>query len=429
MVGSPPHDLPRNNPCILPAFRNSDAMHRSQGIAIHLRAALAAAFTVSLAIAQPSALCGIDVLVRTRFELVEGAKIGLITNHTGLTLEGESIVDVFARQKNLTLVALFSPEHGFAGTLDQAKIADSMHQGTGLKIHSLYGKTRKPTKEMLEGVDTIVFDIQDIGCRFYTYVSTMKLAMEAAAEHGLRFVVLDRPNPIGGTRVLGPVLDAGTESFVGYHTIAVQHGMTVGELANMLAKERKIGIVPQVVRVEQWKRAQLWDETGLRWVNPSPNMRNLNQALLYPGVGLLETTNVSVGRGTDTPFEILGAPWIDARAFAATLNEQRVPGVRFVPVSFRPTSSKYRDELCQGVQILITDRAKLAPLRAGMTLAWALRALHRTDWKPDRYGRLLCDGAVLKAVLDGKTPSQIERLWRNELAEFERRRAGFLLYD
>jgi uncharacterized protein YbbC (DUF1343 family) len=250
---------------------------------------------------------GIDVLVDDQFKRLEGKRVGLITNHTGLDRTGKSTADLLHQAPNVKLVALFGPEHGIRGTLDRDGITDSVDEATGVRVYSLYGETRKPTPRHLEGLDALVFDIQDIGTRFYTYESTMGLAMEAAADAGIEFIVLDRPNPIGGEIVEGPLLDTGRESFVGYHTIPVRHGMTVGELAQMFAKERKIDVDLTVVELEGWRRSQYLFETGLTWVNPSPNMRSLEAALLYPGIGLLETTNVSVGRGTDTPFEVRSA--------------------------------------------------------------------------------------------------------------------------
>ncbi|MGE3780787.1 MAG: exo-beta-N-acetylmuramidase NamZ domain-containing protein, partial [Pirellulaceae bacterium] len=256
-------------------------------------------------------LTGIDVLARDGFRQLAGRRVGLITNHTGRSHDGQSTVERFHASTTTKLVSLFSPEHGFAGALDVARISDSRDERTGLVIHSLYGETRRPTAAMLADIDTLVFDIQDIGCRFYTYVSTMGEAMQAAAEHGKRFVVLDRPNPINGLDVAGPMLDPGEESFVGFHRLPVRHGMTVGELARLIRDERKIDVELDVIACEGWRRADYYDATGLTWINPSPNMRSLTQALLYPGVGLLETTNLSVGRGTDTPFQVVGAPWLD----------------------------------------------------------------------------------------------------------------------
>ncbi len=255
---------------------------------------------------------GLDRLEQQGWRPLRGQRIGLITNHTGIDAQGRTNIERLRSAPEVNLVALFSPEHGLAGQLDQANIGDSTDPASGLRILSLYGETRKPTAEQLAQIDTLVFDIQDIGTRFYTYISTMGLAMQAAAEQGKRFVVLDRPNPINGTHVEGPVLDDGQQSFVGFHTLPVRHGMTVGELAHMFRAEMAWEVDLQVVPITGWQREQYFDETGLIWVDPSPNMRNLNQAILYPGIGLLETTNLSVGRGTDTPFERIGAPWLDA---------------------------------------------------------------------------------------------------------------------
>ena len=265
---------------------------------------------------------GADILAETNFKALRGKRVGLITNHTGQTRDGISLVQLMKDSENVDLHAIFSPEHGFKGELDQKQIDDQRDPISGLKIFSLYGKTRRPTPEMLEGLDTLVFDIQDIGTRFYTYISTMGLAMEAAAEQNIEFLVLDRPNPLGGKDVRGPILDADKESFVGYHTFAVQHGMTVGELSLLFREERRMNLKLDVVRCENWEGRQSLEKTGLPWTSPSPNMRRLNAARLYPGIGLMEMTNLSVGRGTDTPFEWIGAPWIDGVALSAHLNRQ-----------------------------------------------------------------------------------------------------------
>jgi len=281
---------------------------------------------------------------------------------------------------------------------------------------------------MLAGIDTLVFDIQDLGARFYTYISTMGLAMEAAAEHGIRFVVLDRPNPIGGIEVDGPMLDPGRESFTAFHRLPVRHGMTVGELARMFKRERGLDLDLQVVPVEGWRREDLFDATGLRWVNPSPNMRSLTEAILYPGIGLLETTNLSVGRGTDTPFEVIGAPWMDGKELENALSSANLPGVHFRAEVFTPNASKYRDERCEGVTIAITDRAAFHPLSTGFEIARQLRNLYPDAWNAKAYVRLLGNKAVHDAVLAGKTVEQIEAIYRPGLTEFSRRRSRFLLY-
>lgn len=373
-------------------------------------------------------LTGIDVLVRDDFQQLAGRKVGLITNHTGIDREGVSTVERFHQAKNVELVALFSPEHGIAGKLDVSKIGNARDDERDLPIFSLYGETRRPTADMLHDVDTLVFDIQDIGARYYTYVSTMGEAMRAAAEHELRFVVLDRPNPIGGAEVEGPVLDAGKESFVGFHRLPVRHGMTVGELASMFNEELDLKLDLQVIRVENWRRSEYFDATGLLWINPSPNMRNLNQATLYPGIGLLETTNLSVGRGTDAPFELFGAPWLDGVSLARELNSADLPGVAFVPVRFTPDSSKFAGEECGGVNALITDRGALAPVRMGLEIACRLRRLYPEKWDAPAYMRLLGNDAVHQALLAGKSAAEMEADSRAGLSEFLVRRERFLLY-
>lgn len=374
-------------------------------------------------------LTGIDVLRRDNFRQLNARKIGLITNHTGRDRQGQTTADLFHDAKNLELRALFSPEHGFAGKLDVSKIGDSQDKTTGLTVYSLYGETRRPTAEMLKEIDTIVFDIQDIGCRFYTYTSTMGEALRAAAEHKKKVVILDRPNPINGVDVAGPMLDSGKESFVGYHSLPVRHGMTIGELATMFKDEFKLDVDLEVIRCEGWTRRDAWDSTGLTWINPSPNMRSLTQAFLYPGIGLLETTNVSVGRGTDTPFEVIGSPWIEGRKLAAALNARRVPGVSFVPIEFTPTSSKFANELCGGVNIAITDRASFEPLRVGLEIAIQLRALFPEKWETKGYLRLLGNEQVHQAVVDGKSGDDVESLARQGLTEFQRRRVKYLIYE
>jgi uncharacterized protein YbbC (DUF1343 family) len=379
-------------------------------------------------VAPREVLLGIDVLKRDGFRQLAGRKVGLITNHTGQDRDGVSTVKLLHEAKNMQLVTLFSPEHGFAGKLDVSKIGDSKDEATGLKVLSLYGETRRPTAAMLEGIDTLVFDIQDVGARFYTFVSTMGEAMKAASQHQRRFVVLDRPNPINGVDFAGPMLDSGKESFVGFHRLPVRHGMTVGELARLFNAELKLNLDLQVIECEGWRRADYWDATGLTWINPSPNMRSLTEALLYPGIALLETTNVSVGRGTDTPFEVIGAPWLDGRKVTESLNAARVPGVRFVPIQFQPTSSTHANKLCGGINIIITDRSRFEPLRTGFEIAAAVRRLFPNDFKADGYLRLLGNQRTHQALLDNRPASDIEATAREGVSDFLRRRSQFLLY-
>jgi uncharacterized protein YbbC (DUF1343 family) len=373
-------------------------------------------------------LLGADVLQRDGFRQLAGQRIGLITNHTGRDRNGKSLVNALHKAPEVKLAALFSPEHGFEGKLDIEKVGDVQDNSTGLKVFSLYGETRRPTAAMCEGIDTIVFDIQDIGSRFYTYISTMGEAMIAAGEFKKKFVVLDRPNPIGGIEITGPMLDPGTESFVGFHNLPVRHGMTIGELALMLKAEKKLDVDLEVIRCEDWNPHQLWDQTGLTWINPSPNMRSLTQALLYPGVGLIETTNVSVGRGTDTPFEMIGAPWIQNRQLAAALQDFSLQGVTFIPVEFTPTSSKYQGELCQGVNILITDRARLEPVRVGIALACTLHKLYGNKWETKSLNRLLGNKKCADAILDGQSVDRVVEIALEGTSDFRRRKAIFSLY-
>ena len=371
--------------------------------------------------------CGIDVLVAEGFRRLRGLKIGLVTNHTGLTRDGRSTIDELCHAPGVTLVRLFSPEHGIRGAVDAA-VPDSKDEKTGLPIISLYGKNRKPRPEDLAGLDALVYDIQDIGTRFYTYISTLGLVIEAAQESGKKVFVLDRPNPIGGVAVGGPVRDPEFASFIAYHALPVRHGMTVGELALLYITERKIRAKLEVIPCRGWSRDQLYDRSDLVWVNPSPNMRSLTEALLYPGVGLLEATNLATGRGTDTPFERLGAPWIDPRRFAASLNSAAIPGVRFVPIFFTPKERQYAGQSCGGVQILVTSLPEVDPLRLGMTLATRLRTLYPTDWQPEGLLRLLGDRATFEQVLAGTPVDAIMAHWNGELTEFQKVRSRYLLY-
>jgi len=372
-------------------------------------------------------LNGIDVLARDGFKQLRGMRVGLVTNHTGRDRRGRQTIDVLREAPGVTLAALFSPEHGIRGALDE-KVSDAVDEKTGLPVYSLYGETRRPRPEQLKGLDALVFDIQDVGSRFYTYISTMGNVMEEAAAARIPLFVLDRPNPINGADVEGPIADADKLTFVAHHPIPVRHGMTVGELAGLFNEQRKIGCDLRVVRMENWRRAMWFDATTQTWVNPSPNMRSLTQATLYPGVGLLETTNLSVGRGTDTPFELVGAPWLDGQRLAAHLNGRGLAGVRFVPVRFTPRASVFKGEECGGVNLVVTDRAAFRPVRAGLEIAVALRRLFPADWKTDNYNRLLVNADAFERVRRGDAPEEIERGWQPRLAEFRRERARFLLY-
>ncbi len=372
-------------------------------------------------------LNGIDVLIRDNFRPIAGQRVGLITNHTGQTRDGRATIDILHDAPNVTLAALFGPEHGIRGALDE-KIGDGVDEKTGLPVYSLYGDSLRPKPEQLRGLDALVFDIQDIGCRFYTYISTLGNAMEEAAKAKLHMVVLDRPNPITGRGVEGPVSDADRLSFTAWHPLPVRHGMTVGELARLFNVERRIGAGLIVVPCEGWRRTMWWDETGLIWVNPSPNMRSLTQATLYPGIGLLETTNLSVGRGTDTPFEVIGAPWIEPRRLAADLNGRALPGVRFIPIRFTPRASVYQGTPCGGVNIVITHRERFQPLRTGLETAASLLRLYPEVWKAEAYDRLLVSRDTLAALRRGAGWEAMERLWKPQRERFGRIRRQYLLY-
>ena len=378
------------------------------------------------ATAAPSVLNGADVLRQRKGILPKGAKVGLITNHTGHDCQRRSTLDFLRASSEVELTALFSPEHGLYGKLDE-KVDDGTDAKSGLKIYSLYGKNRKPTPDQLAGLDALIFDIQDIGCRFYTYISTMGLAMEAAGEAGVKFIVLDRVNPIGGSTIAGPVR-LGLSQFIAYHDIPVQHGMTAGELARMINDERGLGVGLQIVKIEGWKRGVFFDATGQPWTNPSPNMRSLTQAILYPGIGLLETA-MSVGRGTDTPFEVIGAPYIEGVRLARRLNGLGKAGVMFVPILFTPSASVHKDEPCGGVNIIITDRRKLKAVSLGIDIARVLYKMYPKNFPLAKIDRLLCHPPTIEALGQGKTLSQIETLWKAELAKFNTRRANYLLYE
>ncbi len=379
------------------------------------------------AIDDAKVLTGIDVLERDGFKQLAGLRIGLVTNHTGRDREGRQTIDVLRQAPGVRLMALFAPEHGIRGVADE-KISDSRDEQTGLPIYSLYGETRRPRPEQLKDLDAIVYDIQDVGTRFYTYISTLGYVMEEAAKARLPVFVLDRPNPIGGTDVEGPVADADRPSFTAYHPIPVRHGMTIGELGRLFNEQRSIKCDLRVIEMEGWRRATWFDATNLTWINPSPNMRSLTEATLYPGIGLLETTNVSVGRGTNTPFELVGAPWIKGPELAAYLNNRRLAGVRFVPVRFTPQTSVFKTVECSGLNIIVTDRSQFHPLLAGLEIAVALRRLYPQDWKVDDYLRLLVNADTLERVKRGEAPEEIVRSWSAGLAEFRRARARVLLY-
>ena len=374
---------------------------------------------------EPVVLNGIDVLVKRDFRSLQGLRLGLVTNHTGQDRQRNLTIDLLKGAPGVELKALFSPEHGIRGVLDE-RVGDSVDGPTGLPVYSLYGERLAPTPEQLRGLDALVFDIQDVGCRFYTYTATMAKVMEAAAANGKKYFVLDRVNPINGVTIDGPVLK-GPPSFVGYHRVPLRYGMTIGELARMFKAERNCDADLTVIPLENWRR-ELWlDQTGLPWINPSPNMRSLTAAALYPGLGLLETA-VSVGRGTDTPFEVAGAPYIDDQQLARELNQAALPGARFVPIRFTPTSSVHKDLPCRGVRILLTDRDRCSAVDVGLEIARTLCRLYPKDFDPDKMERLLLDPPTLQAIKANKPLKDIRAAWQKDLDDFARIRARYLMY-
>jgi uncharacterized protein YbbC (DUF1343 family)/CubicO group peptidase (beta-lactamase class C family) len=370
---------------------------------------------------------GIDVLRAEGFARLAGAKVALLTNHTGIARDGTSTIDLLHAAKNLTLVALLSPEHGIRGTLDE-KVPSGTDEKTGLAIHSLYGETRRPTDAMLKGVDTIVVDLQDVGVRFYTYASTMGLVLEEAARRRLAVVVLDRPNPIDGWRIEGPTTDEAVLGFTSYLRMPIRHGLTIGELAQLFNGERKIGAKLSVVRMPRWRRDWWFDDTGAPWINPSPNMRSLTQASLYPGIGAIEASNISVGRGTDTPFEQIGAPWIDGLALAAALNERGIPGLRAYPVRFAPSSSVHAGQACGGVSFIVTDREAFRPTRLGIEVASALTRLYPGQYRLKPDDRLLGSRSTAARIAAGEDPAAIVASWAADEAKWRLLRGKYLIY-
>jgi uncharacterized protein YbbC (DUF1343 family) len=372
-------------------------------------------------------LTGVDVLRARQFDELRGKRVGLLTNHTGRAQDGATTIDLIHGAKDVTLVTLFSPEHGIRGILD-ANVPSEKDEKTGLTINSLYGDTRRPTPQMLEGIDTLVIDLQDVGARFYTYMTTMAYVMEEAAKKKTSVVVLDRPNPIDGFQIEGPTLDKSGLGFTGYFPMPIRHGMTLGELAKLFNGENGIGADLTVVPMKNWRRDEWFDQTGLPWINPSPNMRNLLQATLYPGVGAFEGTNLSVGRGTDTPFEQLGAPWIDGVQLSDALNARGIPGVRFYPVRFTPRSSKYANEECQGVFMVVTDRLALRPVRVGVEIAAMLHKLYGAKFELEAAERLFGSKDGLSRIRAGDDPQAIAASWAAGEARWRLLRAKYLLY-
>jgi len=390
-----------------------------------------------LAVRNGTVKTGIDVLEETKFSALHPSKggaprsIGLPTNQTGVDSEGRRTIDVLANVPGISLDAIFSPEHGVTGTLDTTDVKNTKDAATGVAVYSVYGASdaaRRPPMDVLKRLDAIVIDVADVGARFYTYKATVGYFLEAAAKAGIEVVLLDRPNPITGSFVQGPVSDEGQEKFTNYFPEPVRHGMTMGELAKMVNAERHIGARLDVVAMEGWQPGDWFDSTGLGWVNTSPNLRSLSEATLYPGVAMIEGTNVSVGRGTDTPFEVVGAPWIKSRELAAYLNGRGIQSVRFVPISFTPSASNFVGERCEGVNLIILDRNTLDSPELGIELASALRKLYPNDFKLERMADLLVNQAVFEAIGAGEDPRRIAEDWQERLDGFMRVREKYLLY-
>jgi uncharacterized protein YbbC (DUF1343 family)/CubicO group peptidase (beta-lactamase class C family) len=442
----------------------SNAVHpRGKGSAIALRSKIATAVAVALpltvtesdelrwksitgyneaetaarrlAVRNGMVQTGIDVLEAHGFDLIRGAagkkKIGLLTNQTGANSQGRRTIDVLSEAPGVSLDAIFSPEHGVTGSLDTTEIGDSKDAATGVPVYSVYGGTgaaRRPSLDVLKTLDAVVIDIQDVGARFYTYETTLGYFLEGAAKAGIEIIVLDRPNPITGSFVQGPIPDPGHESFTNYDSLPVRHGMTMGELAKMFNGERNINARLQVVPLAGWMRGDWYDSTRLAWINPSPNLRSLTEATLYPGVALVEGTNVSVGRGTDTPFELLGAPWINAGDLAQTLNARSISGVRFVPVSFTPNASTYAGQKCQGVNIILIERNAFDAPELGIELASALHQLYPEQFHMERMIELLVNQSTYDAIAKGEDSRRIAEDWRDALEKFQQLRQKYLIY-
>jgi uncharacterized protein YbbC (DUF1343 family)/CubicO group peptidase (beta-lactamase class C family) len=381
-------------------------------------------------------LTGIDILEERKFDPLHMAniakpRIGLVTNQTGVDSRGKRTIDVINDEPGLRLAAIFSPEHGVEGTADTTSIANSKDAKTGVPIVSVYGDTdakRRPSLEVLRNLDVIVFDVQDIGARFYTYETTLGYFLEAAAKAKKPIVVLDRPNPVTGNYVQGPVSDAGQESFVNYFALPVRHGMTMGELAKMFNEEKHIDAELTVIPMRGWLRGDWFDSTDALWINPSPNIRNLNQASLYPGVALIEGTNVSVGRGTDMPFELVGSPYFIAKELSNYLNGRNIGGVRFVPITFTPTSGTYARRECFGVNIIVTNREQLDAPELGLELAAALHKLYPLGYDLGKMNQLLVNQATFTALQAGQDPHRIQENWQDQLEKFMDLRQKYLMY-
>jgi uncharacterized protein YbbC (DUF1343 family) len=370
---------------------------------------------------------GLETLENEKFVALKGKRVGLITNHTGQDSQGRSTVELLAHAPGVKLVALFSPEHGIAGHADE-KISSSKDASTGLPVYSLYGEHLRPTDEMLNGIDVLVFDVQDAGVRFYTYTTTMGYCMEEAAKRGIKFYVLDRPNPITGEIVEGPMLDTEKTSFVAYFPLPVRYGLTIGELAQLFNTENHINVELHVIRMKNWHRNYFFESTGIRWIPPSPNLRTLKGAILYPGLEILQIAGVSVGRGTEAPFEEFGAPWIEGEEVAAELNERNLAGLHFVNQPFVPVSGLYAGQKCGGVGIKVTDRAAVRSMRMGLEIAATMIKKYPTHFDATKMVELLGNDETVRQLQAGVAPEQIVASWGKDLSSFDVVRRKYYMY-
>jgi uncharacterized protein YbbC (DUF1343 family) len=371
---------------------------------------------------------GIEILEAEKFAPLRGKHVGLITNHTGLDSQGRSTVDLLSHAPGVQLVALFSPEHGLAGRNDDERIASTKDAATGLPIYSLYAETRRPTDTMLQGIDTLVFDVQDAGVRFYTYLTTMGYCMEEAAKRNITFYVLDRPNPLGGEIVEGPVLDADKTSFTAYFPLPVRYGLTIGEIAKFFNAENHINCDLHVVEMKNWHRNYFYESTGIRWLPPSPNLRTLKGSILYPGLEILQSAGVSVGRGTETPFEEFGAPWINGDEVASALNALHLPGLRFTGQPFIPVVGLYGGQRCGGVAIRVTDKQAVRSMRMGVEIATVLKKLYPANFDPAKTIFLVGNAETVHQLEQGVGPEQIVASWSGDLSTFDALRRKYFLY-
>ncbi len=396
---------------------------------------------VTLLFAQSKVKVGADVLLEEKLELIKGKKLGIVTNHTAVLADGTHLVDALHKIDGVQIVALYGPEHGIRGSAPAGeKITDEVDAKTQIPVFSLYGQTRKPTAQMLKDVDVLIFDIQDVGARFYTYISTLFYIVEAGAENNIPVLVLDRPNPINGNYVDGPIREKELMSFVGIAQIPITHGMTIGELARYFLGEKLVKKAEnaklQVIEMKNWQREYFFDDCGLEWMKPSPNIPDLKTALVYPGTCLIEGVNVSEGRGTLHPFLTIGAPYIISTEFIEELNNLKVKGVSLTPVTFTPvdieemaTNPKHKGKECYGITITVTDKNELESVKFGIQLVYALNKLYKGfEFKDNSFERLSGSKKLLKQLKEGVRPEEIFNGWADELSEFQKIREKYLIY-